>query len=138
MTPRAAGRRDDLRVGPWGAWFQGRRFTCAIGRGGIRWEKREGDGATPAGVFGLRAIYLRRDRRAGPWQAIGPQLRWSDDAADPQYNAPFRSFAPTHSAERLRRPDPIYDYVAALDHNWPDPMPGAGSAIFLHVWRRPR
>ncbi|MEL6235287.1 MAG: L,D-transpeptidase family protein [Pseudomonadota bacterium] len=138
MTPRPAGRRDDLRVGPWGARFQGRAFACAIGRGGIRDDKREGDGATPAGVFRLRGVFLRRDRHAGPWPAIGPQLRWSDDPRDPGYNAPFRSFAPAYSAERLHRPDPLYDYVAALDHNWPDPLPGAGSAIFLHVWRRPR
>lgn len=41
------------------------------------------------------------------------------------------------SAERLARPDPLYDLVLVTDWNWPDAQPGRGSAIFLHRWRRP-
>ena len=33
-----------------GLRIAGRRLPCSIGRGGITTDKREGDGATPAGV----------------------------------------------------------------------------------------
>ena len=43
---------DDLVVYPPGILrWRGRRFACAIGSGGVRSNKREGDGATPAGRF---------------------------------------------------------------------------------------
>ena len=43
---------DDLVVTPMGVRFMGRRFPCTIGRSGVipAGKKREGDGATPAGV----------------------------------------------------------------------------------------
>jgi L,D-peptidoglycan transpeptidase YkuD (ErfK/YbiS/YcfS/YnhG family) len=40
--------------------------------------------------------------------------------------------------ERLQRPDPLYDLVLITDWNWPRAVPGEGSAIFVHAWRRPR
>ncbi len=134
-------RVDDLVVGRWGARFRGRRFPCAIGRGGIRWEKREGDGATPAGVFRLEFVYRRPDRvaPAGDIAVAATRLwmRWSDDPGDPDYNS---EIAAPHAfrTEALWRADPLYDLVGVLDHNRHPAAPGLGSAIFLHVWRRPR
>ena len=59
------------------------------------------------------------------------------DPADPAYNTLVR--APHRFGhETLRRPDPLYDVVLLTDWNWPDARPGRGSAIFLHVWRKPR
>jgi L,D-peptidoglycan transpeptidase YkuD (ErfK/YbiS/YcfS/YnhG family) len=43
-------------------------------------------------------------------------------------------YAPSH--EVLRRADPLYDLVILTDWNWPDAVPGRGSAIFIHQWRR--
>ncbi len=43
-----------------------------------------------------------------------------------------------YSHEKLRRSDRQYDLVIPTDYNWPKAVPGKGSAIFLHVWRRPR
>ncbi len=40
--------------------------------------------------------------------------------------------------EALRRADPLYDLVGVLDFNRGPVVAGAGSAIFLHVWRKPR
>ncbi len=67
---------------------------------------------------------------------IRPGDLWSDDAADPDYNLMVR--APHgYSHERLRRGDRLYDLVILTDWNWPQAVPGRGSAIFLHRWRRP-
>lgn len=125
---------------PQGLRFHGRLFPCAIGKTGVTHDKREGDGATPAGIHRITGLWYRPDRlpRPVPWaRPIGPGDLWCDDPGHPAYNHRVR--APlTASHERLRRPDPLYDLVLTTDWNWPDAQPGRGSAIFLHQWRRPR
>jgi L,D-peptidoglycan transpeptidase YkuD (ErfK/YbiS/YcfS/YnhG family) len=129
----------DLVVTPTGLRFMGRRFPCTIGRGGIVRRKREGDGATPAGIHRLIGMLYRPDRMARParWAIpIRPRDLWSDDPRDPDYN--LMVTAPHgYSAERLRRADRLYDLVILTGYNWPSAEKGAGSAIFLHRWRAP-
>ena len=43
-----------------------RLMRCALGAGGILAHKREGDHATPAGIFALRRVLYRPDRLAPP------------------------------------------------------------------------
>lgn len=135
-------RAQDLVVTRRGARFRGRFLPCAIGRGGIRPDKREGDGATPAGRHRIVGLLYRPDRLARTslpdWAVpIRPRDLWSDDPADPDYNLMVRAPHP-FGAERLRRADPLYDIVLITGWNWPRAEKGAGSAIFLHVWRKPR
>lgn len=124
-----------------GVRFLNRMFPCSIGRGGIvpARRKREGDGGTPTGVHRIVGMLYRPDRMAQPadWALpIGPMDLWSDDPKDPDYNLMVR--APHgFSHEKLRRADPLYDLVILTDWNWPMAVPGRGSAIFLHRWRRP-
>ncbi len=131
----------DLVVTPMGVRFLNRMFPCSIGRGGIvpARRKREGDGGTPTGVHRIVGMLYRPDRMAQPadWAlTIGPMDLWSDDPKDPDYNLMVR--APHgFSHEKLRRADPLYDLVILTDWNWPMAVPGRGSAIFLHRWRRP-
>lgn len=117
----------------------GRVLPCSIGKGGIRAHKREGDGATPAGIHRIVGMFHRPDRIACPaaWsEPIGPADLWCDAPDHPDYNhAVTAPFAASH--ERLRRADPLYDLVLVTDWNWPDARPGCGSAIFIHQWRRP-
>jgi L,D-peptidoglycan transpeptidase YkuD (ErfK/YbiS/YcfS/YnhG family) len=134
--------RIDLVVTRWGARFMGRRFPCATGRGGITLAKREGDGATPAGTHHFVGLLYRPDRLAAAqlpdWAlATSPCDLWSDDGRDPDYNLMVRAPHPW-GHERLRRPDPLYDLILITDWNWPHAVPGQGSAIFVHAWRRPR
>lgn len=136
-------RFDDLVVTRWGARFQGRRMPCAIGRSGISREKREGDGASPAGAHRLVFGLWRGDRGQKPlsrlrFSRIGPRDHWSDDPRDPAYNHLVRSGRPKLSSERLARSDGLYDIVIVSDFNWPEASPGRGSAIFVHRWRAPR
>lgn len=138
-TPRPG--PNDLALTPTGLRFAGRRFPCTIGRGGIRRAKREGDGATPAGVHRIVACLYRPDRIAPgdlpDWAVpIRPRDLWCDDPAHPEYNQLVRAPFPA-SAEPLARPDPLYDLVLTTDWNWPVAQPGRGSAIFLHAWRKP-
>ena len=59
-----------------------------------RGEKREGDGATPAGVHRLVGMLYRPDRMARPadWALpIGPSDLWSDDPRDQDYNLMVRA-----------------------------------------------
>ena len=131
----------DMVLTPTGLRFQGRRFACTIGRGGVvaAERKREGDGGTPTGTHRIVGMLYRPDRMARPtdWALpIGPCDLWSDDVRDPDYNLMVR--APHgFSHEHLRRADPQYDLVLITDWNWPYSVPGRGSAIFIHRWRRP-
>lgn len=129
----------DLVLTPMGLRFLGRRLPCSIGRGGIRADKREGDGATPVGRHRIVGMLYRPDRMARPaaWaRPIGPRDLWSDDGTDPDYNHLVRAPHPL-SHEHLRRADPLYDLVLITDWNWPRAEKGRGSAIFLHQWRKP-
>jgi L,D-peptidoglycan transpeptidase YkuD (ErfK/YbiS/YcfS/YnhG family) len=134
-------KRTDIVITPTGARFMGRRFACTVGRNGVvpPGAKREGDGATPAGVHRIVGMLYRPDRLTRPadWALpIGPSDLWSDDPRDDDYNLMVR--APhTFSHERLRRADPMYDLILITDWNWPQAQPGRGSAIFIHAWRRP-
>jgi len=120
-------------------WFRagGRAFRCALGRGGVRSDKTEGDGATPVGRFALRRVLWRADRLPPPNTTLpaAPLARdqgWCDDPGDPAYNRPVRlPFAGGH--EVLWRDDSLYDVIVVLGHNDSPPVPGKGSAIFLHV-----
>lgn len=126
----------------WGARFCGRRFPVAIGRGGFTQDKREGDGATPVGVWRLVAGFYRADRvfppdTPVPLRPTGPRDLWSDDPGAAAYNHLVRApYASSH--ERMARGDGLYDIVLVTDWNWPAAQPGRGSAIFVHVWRGPR
>lgn len=119
----------------------GRAVPCSIGRSGAvaAADKREGDGATPLGVWPIRTVLFRPGRAAPPaglllpWRWTGAEDGWSDDPADPAYNRPVRH-PHAFSAERLAREDGLYDVIVTLGHNEAPVVPGAGSAIFLHCW----
>lgn len=101
--------------------------------------KREGDGATPMGLFTLCEVLYRPDRvrrpRAGlPISAIQSWDGWCDDARDGNYNRKVR-LPYAASAETLWRDDRIYDVVVVLDHNRRPRAKGRGSAIFMHAAR---
>lgn len=112
-------------------------MRCALGRGGVRADKREGDGATPAGRFSLGPVYFRPDRTPAPGTgltviAIDPGLGWCDDPAHGAYNRPVRLPHPARH-ERMWRDDGLYDLLAVIGYNLDPAVPGLGSAIFLHV-----
>jgi L,D-peptidoglycan transpeptidase YkuD (ErfK/YbiS/YcfS/YnhG family) len=119
----------------------GLQVRCSLGKGGLRPAalKREGDGASPIGVWPLRRVLYRPDRgpaprTALPVQPIAPDDGWCDDPQDPNYNRPVTHPYPA-SAERLWREDAVYDIVVVLGCNDDPVVPDRGSAIFLHLAR---
>ena len=114
-------------------------LPVALGRGGIRANKREGDGGTPRGTFRLRRVWWRADRTPRP-RTLLPVRRirgddgWCEDPRDRHYNQPVR--VPKGSpADRLWRDDRLYDLIVELDHNTRPRIAGRGSAVFVHVAR---
>ncbi len=123
----------------------GLEARCAIGKGGVidAALKREGDRASPIGVWPIRRVLYRPDRGPAPETAlpvapIAPDDGWCDAPDDPAYNRPVKHPFPA-SAERLWREDHAYDLIVVLGYNDDPVVPGAGSAIFWHLaqpdWR---
>lgn len=124
--------RGWLIAGPW-------ILPVAIGRGGIKANKHEGDGGTPRGTFRLKRLWWRTDRHPRPptglpTQRIGAFDGWCEDPADRHYNQPIK-VPPESKADRLARTDRLYDFIVELDHNTRPRVAGRGSAVFIHVAR---
>lgn len=143
--------------GPDGGWSPiGPSIDVVVGKNGLAWgdpdaprtlargpEKREGDGRTPAGAFRLTAAYGVADAPpAGtrlPYHQSTAASRCVDDPRSSRYDQLLEetpAIKDWTSAEEMRRSDGLYDWVIVVDHN-PLHSPGAGSCIFLHVWRTP-
>jgi L,D-peptidoglycan transpeptidase YkuD (ErfK/YbiS/YcfS/YnhG family) len=121
-----------LRAGPLA-------LPVALGRGGIKANKREGDGATPRGTFRLKRLWWRKGRHPRPATLlpvtrIKPDDGWCEDPSDRRYNQRIK--VPEESkADRLTRLDNLYDFIIELDHNTRPRIAGRGSAVFIHVAR---
>lgn len=118
-----------------GSWV----LRVSLGRGGIKANKREGDGATPRGTFRPLRLWFRPDRGPRPMtdlrmRRIGPADAWCEDPADRRYNRPFR-MAPGQPGDRLKREDHLYDLIIEIDHNTRPRIARMGSAVFLHLAR---
>ena len=125
-----------------GCWSSaGGPYTARVGKKGIRANKREGDGATPAGTFaiaptmygnspnpGVSSRYVRL--RCGDW--------WVEDPRSPAYNSfqrvgcgrapPFKVVSPD-----LSESPGAYAHLAVVEYNMHPVVRGRGSGIFLHV-----
>ncbi len=145
---------------PGGEWMPvGEPIDTVIGRAGYGWgrglhgngapqgrpgpTKREGDGRSPAGVFEIGAAYGYAEEARTlslPYAQATPALRCVDDPASRHYNR-IVSTADTavdwKSAEHMRRDDELYTLAIVVEHNTRETAPGAGSCIFVHVWRGP-
>jgi L,D-peptidoglycan transpeptidase YkuD (ErfK/YbiS/YcfS/YnhG family) len=114
-------------------------LPCRIGRTGITHTKREGDGATPAGVLRVVQGFWRADRRLPPrsgvpLKPIRTSDGWCDAPENRNYNRLVRLPYPA-SAEEMARKDHQYDVVLELDWNRSPRVRGHGSAIFLHLMK---
>jgi L,D-peptidoglycan transpeptidase YkuD (ErfK/YbiS/YcfS/YnhG family) len=115
----------------WGPW------TARIGQLGFAnpGQKIEGDALTPQGSYGFQFMF-GVDANPGvhfPWRHAYRYDYWDDDPGSPRYN--LWTDTRYHSAGVNPEPMhnvPVYNYAAVIAYNLAR-IPGAGSAIFLHV-----
>ena len=117
-------------------------IPVALGRAGIRANKREGDGGTPRGrVSAHPPVVARRPRAAAahllPMRRITPHDWLVRRSHRPPLQPPLHRLA-NEPGDRLWRDDHLYDFVVELDHNTRPRIAGRGSAVFVHVARPDR
>ncbi|HEU5001258.1 MAG TPA: L,D-transpeptidase family protein [Actinomycetota bacterium] len=117
--------------GPW---------SGRLGETGVSDHHREGDGSTPTGAYGIGAVmygiapdpgvrYRYHQLVCGDW--------WDEDPASATYNT-FEHVACDTTppfgggSEALWKQTVAYQAFAVVDYNAHPPVPGAGSAVFLH------
>lgn len=116
-----------------------RAVPVALGRSGVKADKREGDGATPRGAFQPLRVWWRPDRGIAPrtqlpTRRISAADAWCEDARDRRYNRPFK-LGSKEAGDRLLREDRLYDLIIEIDHNTRPRVANRGSAVFIHVAR---
>ena len=117
--------------------FENKIYKCALGKSGVKTNKREGDGTTPAGTFPIREVLYRPDRLARPktnlaLSPLKPNDAWNDDPEHIDYN---KKVLLPHDGrvEPLWRKDSVYDIIVVIGYNDKPVRKSKGSAIFLHV-----
>ena len=117
--------------------YKGYKLKCCIGKSGLTNFKKEGDLATPKGLFKLGPLYYRKDRVKSlnskiKKKIIKKKMGWCNDPNSKKYNKeilfPFK-----YSAEKLYRKDKFYDIFINIKYNYSPAVKGKGSAIFLHL-----
>jgi L,D-peptidoglycan transpeptidase YkuD (ErfK/YbiS/YcfS/YnhG family) len=122
-------------------WLRAGSFSApvALGRGGVKANKREGDGGTPRGLFHPLRLWWRADRFPRPQsrlpiRRITPGVAWCEDPANRNYNRPVSRSA-NELGDRLWRDDDLYDVFIEIDYNVRPRVAGRGSAVFIHIAR---
>ena len=114
-------------------------FKCALGKGGLKIDKHEGDQASPIGTWEIVNVLFRPDKGPKPTchfpiSEITLTDGWCDAPEHPNYNQQVKlPFEDSH--EELWREDDIYDIIVVLNHNLQPAIPFGGSAIFMHIAR---
>lgn len=151
-----------VRTGGEASWAAvGESVPVSLGRAGLAWgrglhpspegsprEKREGDGCAPAGIFAITGLFGYADSGSAlaqaaklPYLSASGALKCIDDSASRHYNRIVDQDRVAEidwqSCEDMLRRDLRYELGAVIAHNDGQPVAGAGSCVFLHVWEAP-
>jgi L,D-peptidoglycan transpeptidase YkuD (ErfK/YbiS/YcfS/YnhG family) len=153
FDPPAPGYLASLRAyerasssSPWRPAFSSWRAETGSGHLLPAEARREGDHATPIGVFGIGSTMYGNDPNPGGLHYAYHRLVcgdwWDEDPYSPEYNrfvhvrcGSTPAFAPW--SEALWTETVAYPYFAVIDFNSDPTVAGAdglGSGIFLHSW----
>jgi D-alanyl-D-alanine dipeptidase len=141
------------------AWQQvGPAIPVVMGRSGLGWgrglnpssptgpQKKEGDGRSPAGIFRLTYAFgyapaeeVREIKL--PYIQCTSSVECVDDTNSSYYNIIVDSRAVAKvdwkSSEKMRMNDDEYKLGVFVAHNASPAEPGAGSCVFMHIWKEP-
>jgi L,D-peptidoglycan transpeptidase YkuD (ErfK/YbiS/YcfS/YnhG family) len=127
-----------------------------VGRNGMGWGrglhaaaqagpvKREGDGRAPAGVFPLALAFgaandLPPEAKGFPYLHTLPTTYCVEDVRSKYYNqiidANEVKMTSWEQWSGLQRADGLFRLGVVVRQNGPDTKTGAGSCVFLHIWR---
>jgi len=152
-SSRAQIQRFEKQQGAWVA--VGDPVPARLGVNGLAWgaglhplvegrPKKEGDGRAPMGIFRVgQAFADQPPTPAHGWPILQTTTRdlWVEDPESPLYNTHVRvptsrDMTPWEIDQRMRLGDPAHQLKVVVEHNTAPPVPGAGSAIFFHIWRK--
>jgi D-alanyl-D-alanine dipeptidase len=145
------------RTSPDGDWkMRGNATPVVLGKNGLGWgrgvikmksdagpRKIEGDNRAPAGIFRLGPAFGYAPAQSASWIKLHyvPLTKTTEGIDDPgshYYNQLVdRSKVARvdwRSSEQMRRADDLYKWGVFVAHN-PAAASGAGSCIFLHIWK---
>ena len=139
------------------AWHGvGAPVSVSLGRNGLAWgrgrhpsgevgpTKHEGDGRSPAGVYGLSTAFgaaeaLPEGAHAFPYRKATPNTYCVEDVRSPHYNELIEARRAGATVWQrwspLLRADGLFRWGVVVSQNGPDVVVGAGSCVFLHLWR---
>ncbi|MEQ1586975.1 MAG: L,D-transpeptidase family protein [Cyclobacteriaceae bacterium] len=129
-------------------------IAVMLGRSGMAWGaglqptdlntgtlKHEGDGKSPAGIFKLTRLFSYGEMESSmDYVQADSTLYCVDDVNSAYYNqlVSTRNIDKDwSSAEEMRRTDHQYKFGVVVAYNTEGAKKGAGSCIFLHIWRSP-
>ena len=120
--------------------FNDYKVKCAIGKSGIKKNKKEGDKSTPKGKFRLNYVLYRSDRIKKvstelKKMIIRKKMGWCDDPKSTKYNKLVK-FPFKFGAEKIYIKENIYDIIIVINYNMKPIIPYKGSAIFLHLAKK--
>jgi L,D-peptidoglycan transpeptidase YkuD (ErfK/YbiS/YcfS/YnhG family) len=106
-------------------------------------RKIEGDNKVPAGVFRFGSAFGYAPARSVRWVKLRylpltKQIEGVDDPRSRSYNRLVDRSKVVQvdwrTSEKMLRDDDLYKWGVFVEHN-PAAIPGAGSCIFLHIWK---
>ncbi len=134
----------------------GKEFRIVVGRSGLAWGeekepnipiakfKKEGDGNAPAGRFPLTSAFGTASKPVGvafDYTKLGPYTECVDDSRSSFYNRIVNRMQVGNfdwkSSEKMLAVGEQYSLGLFVGYNSFPIKRGAGSCIFLHVWKGP-
>ncbi len=131
-------------------------WPVLLGKKGMAWglgifppqeglQKSESDDKSPEGRFKIgealgEAPTLPKGSHGWPYHQVTARDAWIDDPTLPEYNHLVTipegvEFPAWFEREKMKPSDFAYHWCLLIEHNYPDAIPGKGSAIFFHIRR---